>query len=40
MRGCPKGAGLADLVPQLVSLMVLGRVILSTSVGLFRKRLA
>jgi ABC-2 type transport system permease protein len=41
MRGCLlKGAGLADLAPQMIALTVLGVAILGASIALFRRRLA
>ena len=41
MRGCLlKGAGFADLAPQLIALAVLGVLILAVSIARFRKRLA
>jgi ABC-2 type transport system permease protein len=40
MRACLlKGAGVADLAPQLLALTVLGAAILGISIALFRKRL-
>ncbi len=39
LRGCLlKGATLADVAPQLLALALLGTVILSVSVALFRRR--
>jgi ABC-2 type transport system permease protein len=41
MRGCLlKGSGIGDLLPQFVSLVILGIGILAVSVGRFHKRLA
>ena len=41
MRGCLlKGAGIADLAPQMSALVVLGIGILGISIVLFRRRLS